>query len=83
MATTYPAGTIAGTIAGRPAIEDYREARVAFAAHQSLHSARLLMEHGTCAWASGWIGDATYVREALEPVRTYLLAGNTPMPEGR
>jgi hypothetical protein len=78
MFTTYPAGSQFG----QPAIKPFRDARDAFKAHPTTFNAHALMNAGNHAWERGWIGDATFTREVLEPVRTYLLAGNTPLPEG-
>lgn len=61
----------------------YREAKREHKERPTLRSAQRLSLSGWDVWSTGQIGDATYVRDVLEPVRDYLLAGNTPMRDGK
>lgn len=61
-----------------PVMHQYRSRRETFRMHPSIGSAQALMRSGQIAWEAGQIGEATFVREVLEPVRDHLLAGNMP-----
>lgn len=67
----------------RDPLDTYRFLRDHFKSNPDLQVAHAFMEASTRAWQSGHLGDATYVREVLEPVRSYLLAGNTPVRDGK
>ncbi len=57
---------------------DYEKALGEFLNKPGTQNAEILMVHAVMAWRAGYIGDATFVRNVLEPVRHYLLAGNEP-----
>jgi hypothetical protein len=63
-----------------PRMSDLRRAQQRFRQAPTLDDAQTIMWIATHFWRAGEIGDATYTREMLEPVRAYLLAGNTPRP---
>lgn len=61
----------------------YQKRKEAFQHRPTLEGAQSFSISGLLCWQQGLIGDATYVREVLEPVRSYLLAGNAPMRDGK
>lgn len=61
-----------------PLMVQYRTRKNTFRMHPSIGSAQALMRSGQLCWEAGFIGEATFVREVLEPVRDHLLAGNQP-----